>query len=248
MPCSLMLGAAALSVWAAMDFSDYLVERQLLAGEAAEVSRGASNTHEIAQAITKKVQARVVPGDRGVPFLRSTALDSWVAGEGHCGDAARVIILMLRNVGVNANRIYLRADADDYFHVAVAYRVGGRWYLADTVNSTSGFKRFVAANERRALDQIGLPNEEFYSYSYVNWGRVPLFVQIDHTTPLPSVAVLLMESPSLVVALVKLGAAGSGALLWAVWLGSERWNRVTRGRTPPTGGFAATVATSVTGF
>jgi hypothetical protein len=217
-PCNLLLGAAVLAVWAAVDFSDYLVERQLLANEAAEVTTRASNAHEIAEAVAEKVQTRVSPGDRDVLFLRSSPLDSWVSGEGHCGDAARVIVLMLRSVGVEAHRIYLRADADDYFHVAVAYRVGEHRYLADSVNSTREFRRFIAANRRRALDQIGLPNEQFYSYSYVNWGRVPPFVQIDQKTPPPSAVAVLIESPSLLLALLKLGVVG-GALVSACLCG-----------------------------
>lgn len=217
--CGIVVSIGALTVWAMVDLSDHLVERQLLASEAADVSRSASDTHEIAEAIIKRVQTRVSRGDRHVPFLRSTALESWVTGEGSCGEAARVIVLMLRSVGVDSGRVYLRAEADGYFHVAITYRVGRSWYLADTVNATEPFQRFVAMNQRRAVDQFGLPNSQFYSYSFVNWGRLPPFFEIDQRTPPPPLAVLLMESPSLLLASMKLGAVGVGAVLWLAWCG-----------------------------
>jgi transglutaminase-like putative cysteine protease len=129
-----------------------------------EAIREASNSHGIVDAITRKVQARLSPVDHEVTLLRSTALDSWVDGEGQCGDAARVIVLMLRSVGIDAGRVYLRAEPENYFHVAVAYHVGGRAYLVDTVNSTSEFRRFVETHRRRALDEIEMPNSQFYSH------------------------------------------------------------------------------------
>ena len=110
--------AAAFILWAAVDFSNYLVERQLLASKAMEAIREASNAHDIVDAIIGKARARLSPVDHGDNFLRATALDSWVKGEGQCGDAARVIVLMLRSVGIDAGRVYLRAEPENYFHVA----------------------------------------------------------------------------------------------------------------------------------
>ena len=80
--------------------------------------REASNAHDIVDAIIGKARARLSPVDHGDNFLRATALDSWVKGEGQCGDAARVIVLMLRSVGIDAGRVYLRAEPENYFHVA----------------------------------------------------------------------------------------------------------------------------------
>ena len=174
-----------------------------------EAIREASNAHDIVDAIIGKVRARLLPVDHGDNFLRSTALDSWVKGGGQCGDAARVIVLMLRSVGIDAGRVYLRAEPGNYFHVAVAYHVGERSYLVDTVNSTSEFRRFVETHRRHALGEIEMPNSQFSSYSYVNWGRLGPFMQVDRQSRLPSMAVLFMESPLLVLALLKAGVAVS---------------------------------------
>jgi transglutaminase superfamily protein len=208
----LCLGAGALAVSASADLLDYWVERRMITSEAAD---RAKSKHEIAEAITEKVRSRVTPSDHAASFLRSTALETWVTGKGDCGDAARVMVLMLRHARVDASRIYLRADASDYFHVAVTYRVGQRRYLADTVNSTTDFQRFIAMNRRRALDEIALPNEQFYSYSYVNWARVLPFLHVDRRTPPPRLAVLFSESPALVLASTKLGVV-SGVVLSAL--------------------------------
>jgi len=121
--------------------------------------------------------------------------------------------LMLRSVGIDARRIYLRANPEDYFHVAVAYQLGGRTYLVDSVNSTTEFKEFVYLHRRQALAETGVPNDQFYAYSYVNWGRLPPFVAIDHTARLPGPLVTVMESPFLLLALVKTFLAGGGLIL-----------------------------------
>ena len=210
----MFVGAAALAMSAAVDVFDYWVERRMIKGEAVDAAVRATNKHELAEVITEKVRGHLTPTDGSAPLLRSRALDTWVAGKGDCGDAARVIVLMLRRARVDASRIYLRDEANDYFHVAVAYRVGKRRYLTDTVNSTPEFKRFIATNRRRALDEIGLPNEQFRSYSYVNWARVLPF-QVDQRMPPPRLAVLLTESPALVLASAK-GGAVSGIALMAV--------------------------------
>jgi Transglutaminase-like superfamily len=216
-PGVVLLLGLALAAWAAGDFAAYLVERQVLRAEAAEVVRHAAGVHDRVEAIVHDVQARVSPGERPLPVLRSPALETWITGEGHCGDAARVIVLMLRSVGIDARRIYLRAHPDDYFHVAVAYQLGGQTYLVDSVNSTSAFKEFVSRHRRQALAETGVPNDQFYAYSYVNWGRVLPFVELDHTASLPGPLVTMMESPFLVLALVKT-CLGAGALLLPRWL------------------------------
>jgi hypothetical protein len=210
---ALLLLGLALAAWASVDFATHLVERQVLRVEATEAARHAGDDHDRVEAIVHDVQARVSPGDRPLPVLRSPALETWITGEGHCGDAARVIVLMLRSVGIDARRIYLRAHPDDYFHVAVAYQLGGRTYLVDSVNSTTEFKEFVYLHRRQALAETGVPNDQFYSYSYVNWGRLPPFVAIDHTTRLPGPLVTVMESPFLLLALLKTFLAGAGLVL-----------------------------------
>jgi hypothetical protein len=62
---------------------------------------------------------------------------------------------MLSSVGVDAKRIYLRADAHDYFHVAVAYRVGGRSRPGPPVSTTTAVLKSSAAAQRpQALEHL----------------------------------------------------------------------------------------------
>jgi len=82
---ALLLLGLALAAWAAVDFATHLVERQVLRVEAAETARHAGGDHDRVEAIVHDVQARVSPGDRPLPVLRSPALETWITAKGIAG-------------------------------------------------------------------------------------------------------------------------------------------------------------------
>lgn len=197
--------------WSVIDLMRYWVESQRIAGEARSIVADHGQTRARVLTIAGAVRARVAPADRQRPFLRSTAWETWKSGKGYCGEGARVIVVMLQSLSIPAARLYLRADRDDYFHIAVAYYDEGKWYLTDSTNSSTDLLAFLTDN-RMPLDQLPGQNPFFYSYSFMNWRRVLPFMWFDQKAPLPQGVSIVMENPPLALGLTK-GLLGSVGLL-----------------------------------
>jgi len=64
------------------------------------------------------------------PLLRQTAIETLRRRRGFCGESARVTVLLLRALGIRANRVYLVGER--WNHVIVEHEwLDGGWYMFD---------------------------------------------------------------------------------------------------------------------
>ncbi len=64
------------------------------------------------------------------PLLRQSAIETLRERRGFCGESARVTVLLLRALGIRANRVYLIGER--WNHVIVEHEwLDGGWYLFD---------------------------------------------------------------------------------------------------------------------
>jgi hypothetical protein len=227
---------AATAVWAAPDFWRFAVEWRAVSRLAAELAGDLASPESVVDRLTTAVQARVRATANGRfykartrPLLRHTAWETWVHGEGLCGEGTRLIVNLLRARGIAASRVSLSNDATGFYHVAVAVHDGRGWRLVDSIGSPPGFREWSRAN-RLPLHRLvtfessfgGAPvhriaNPYFTRFSFFNWSRVlPTAVEVNQRVAFPAWVVLVTENPPLTrglakvtIAVVALGAVGA---------------------------------------
>ena len=192
---------------------------------AIELAGSAKTPRELASAYSLAVQphlreGRNIPSSydpRKRPFLRATAWETWTTQQGHCGEAARVILNMLISQGVPATRVNMIGTG--FVHTAVGYWDGGDWYLVDSSGAPDRFRQWSQQNELPLSELVamrfapggGTPiqinNPFFTRFSYFNWARVFKWGEINQRVPFPVPITLLIENPPLFVGLLKFAAA-----------------------------------------
>lgn len=143
----------------------YQREQRWLAGRAQAIVQAvhARSREEQIKALRDYIRHHVRAeglSDQGRPFLRATAKEALVTGQGFCGEATRAFIALSRELGVAAQRINL--DGRTNHVVAQTELAPQRWVLVDVQENpvTNGFldRRWWAADEAiTAEDTMGLP-------------------------------------------------------------------------------------------
>ena len=111
------------------------------------------------------------------PFLRATAKQALVTGQGFCGEATRAFIALARPLGIRAQRVNLHGRADHV--VAETELAPGQWVLVDVQENpvTNAFLDGRWWN----LDEATTGDGSLFAYhSNLNLRRLPvinLFVQ-----------------------------------------------------------------------
>ncbi len=177
------------------------------------------------------------PAER--PFLRHTAWETLVSGQGACGEVARVMVNLFRALGIPASRVVITNDAG-FNHTAMAYEDGGKWYLLHTIKGREGFEAWTRAEPRRLKDLvrteyhdgggllINAQNPYFTRYSYFNWARVfGAAVEINQLDPFPGFVVEIIENPPLLLAILRamfvaLVVAGLALVPWPLLLNERQ--------------------------
>lgn len=145
------------------------------------------------------------------PLLRSSAVQTLTTGDGFCGENARAAIVLLKQRGVRAHRLYLQGPR--WGHVAVEHRWRDQWLLFDA-HSDPGVLLSDDQVARIRTDELGrFPND----YSGTNpWERAARFKALlrapgsaaDALRP-PSALVSVLERPYLAKALAGFAVAGA---------------------------------------
>ncbi len=107
----------------------------------------------------------------GRPFLRATAEQVLVTGEGFCGEATRTFIALARPLGIRAQRVNLYGRAN---HVAAETELApGRWVLVD-VQINPATNSFLDAGWPQLDDVMADEASPFAYYTNVNLRRLPI--------------------------------------------------------------------------
>ena len=140
------------------------------------------------------------------PLLRHTATQILDSQYGFCGENARVANLMLNYGGVRSNRIYLVAR--NWQHVAVEQKWEGEWWYFD--GHVEKMLPFEDADVARipSSDSERFPNQ-YGASPITDVSRIKLFRSIPGlrglaSLRLPSLLVVIFESPELIKAILAL--------------------------------------------
>jgi len=214
------------------DLYQYMGDRIYLGREAATIVGEQTDPHKIVLKIGNAARSQITSLDRGRfydldnrPALRHRARETWEHAEGYCGEGARVMINMLDAMDIQASRIILHITTGGQ-HIAIVYLHDGEWFLADSINSPTGFNAWLGSDPRllksllRFEDRNGtmvpvVRNPFFDRYSFFNWSRIfGSSLEIYQTFPFPRIVTLMIENPPLVWIIIKFGLLSLLALIF----------------------------------
>lgn len=160
----------------------YQREQRWLAGKAQAIVQAVNAQSREAQ--IKALQAYLRQHVRfeglsieGRPFLRATAEQALLSGQGFCGEATRAFIALARPLGIRAQRVNLYGLANHV--VAETELEPDRWILVD-VQENPATNPFLDKRWRNLDDAITGDGSPFSYYSNLHMIRLPvvnLFVQ-----------------------------------------------------------------------
>lgn len=117
-------------------------------------------------------------------FARASARETWESGRSFCGEATRLIIVLLRANGIPAMRVHLTRSTPHVGHIAVLYQVKKQWYLLDSFNAPPGFREWTLQNKKPFSELIQLTKPagggfrfdghawDFGTFSYYDFSRL----------------------------------------------------------------------------
>lgn len=158
-----------------------------------------------------KASWKIIPNKKE-PLLKYSALDLLKWKEGHCGKGTRVLVLLLKKMGIDATRITLYGKdlSNRSSHTLVSALIDGEEHLIDSINSNEDWndkikERQISVQELFQPDQPKRRDDNI-AHSYVNYSyeTYPLVmiskglkmneVKFNHVRP-HSFFSWLMESP-----------------------------------------------------
>lgn len=151
------------------------------------------------------------------PLLRATASQTLQTGTGFCGENARAAILLLKQRGVRAHRLYLKGPR--WGHVAVEQRWNDDWVLFDAHRDPGVLLADEQVVKLPTADLERFPNDYRDANPWERAARVKSFLRLstasfDGVRP-PGLLVSVVERPLLMKGLAALGvAAAAGAIGW----------------------------------
>lgn len=124
--------------------------------------------------------------DTGI--LRASARQSWLSRRGDCATAARIAVLVLDRLGIEAQRLVVAG------HTAIAWKDGDNvWRAGIGIRPPPRWVEIAESSPR--LADLPVP------YSFWNWERLT-GLDVRTTQPWPRWTVILLESPDLMRALI----------------------------------------------
>ncbi len=176
-----------------------------VASEVRAAVTGDTDPRARVDALARMVDARLSRPRVAEPFLRWSAMEFWQAGRGECAAGARVMIIVLDALGIDAHRIIL----PDLGHTTFIYRDGGSWRVAPGIRGPERWTDLTADHPRMS-DLFQIDHGDVLRirgpvdrYSLWNWSR--LFgdvVEVNQLRPFPHWLVMVFETPSLFAAVV----------------------------------------------
>lgn len=200
-------------------FLEYQREQRWLAGRAQEIvdAAHARSREERIKALQGYIRRHIRYEGltiEGRPFLRATAEQVLVTGEGFCGEATRAFIALARPLGIRAQRVNLHGRANHV--VAETELAPGQWVLVD-VQENPVTNAFLDGRWWRLDEAMVDKASPFAYYSNINLRRLPiinLFVQrIKLDIGWMS---WVLENPPLLKAFLFAGLASLFASLWVL--------------------------------
>lgn len=151
------------------------------------------------------------------PLLRAPASETLQTGNGFCGENARAAVLLLKQRGVRAHRLYLQGPR--WGHVAVEQRWKDEWVLFDAHRDPGVLlpDDLVVKLPTNELERF--PNDYRDANPWTRAARVKSFLRLgspafDELRP-PALLVSVAERPLAMKGLAGLGLAGlTGAIGW----------------------------------
>lgn len=147
------------------------------------------------------------------PPLRATASETLQTGTGFCGENARAAIVLLKQRGIRAHRLYLQGPR--WGHVAVEQRWNDEWVLFDAHRDPGVLlpDEQVVRVPTSALERF--PNDYRAANPWQRAARVKSFLRLrtpalDELRP-PALVVGVAERPLLIKGLAGIGVAGFAA-------------------------------------
>jgi hypothetical protein len=204
----LQLVSGIAAAWAGWFLVRQAGEDRYLRGYAPPL-RSVADLRELKHRLTASIDYDQQFLDAPRPLLRAPASLTLRTGTGFCGENARVAILLLKQRGVRAHRLYLQGPR--WGHVAVEQRWEDRWVLFDAHRDPGVLlpDEHVARIPTAELERF--PNDYAERNPWVRAARLKLALRLpgaglDGIRP-PSVLVSVVERPFLMKALAALGVA-----------------------------------------
>lgn len=180
--------------------------------------RGEDDVVELKHRLTESIDYDQRYLDAPRPLLRATASETLQSGTGFCGENARAAIVLLKQRGVRAHRLYLQGPR--WGHVAVEQRWNDHWVLFDAHRDPGVLlpDDQVVRLPTSELDRF--PNDYREANPWQRAARVKAFLRmtspaLDGLRP-PALLVSVAERPLAIKGLAALGVAGvAGAIGWA---------------------------------
>jgi hypothetical protein len=140
--------------------------------------------HAAADALSRAMLQRLVLASvRGKTvrscFLRASARETWEDRVAYCGEASRLLVVLLRSVGVPAARINLTQEDPHLGHVAVIYQSEGQWFLLRSIGESGKFLSWLSGTIH-PLDTAYTARFNPRWGGYVFSNHAPLFDRISY--------------------------------------------------------------------
>lgn len=230
------------------EIAQYDAEASRITDLAAELAGNTTSAQETAQRFAEAVRERLVPRDASPPspgMLGNTAWSTWATGVGSQREGVRLLVSLLLARDIAASPVVLTNSTTGFRHVAVAYQSGRTWRLIDAHDGPGDFRDWSDLNDRPLHMLVtseapppGDPthgavihkhaNPYFDRYSFFDWQDVlgHDVLEVYQREPFPPWLTTMIESPPVVIGLLKIAAAfGVLLILRALWYALTRQRR-----------------------
>jgi len=217
--CIAVLGVA----YTLVQVSAYLVERRLLRATLARLGNGGCfRDREDLVRLKRYLSAQIRYDPKRVndarPLLRHSAEQILKSGFGFCGENARVAIRLLGMGGVRVHRVYL--EGSRWQHTVVEHEWEGGWKLFDAHSDPASLLSDDDVGIIESSDIPRFPNRH-EGHPWLRSYRIKLFHSLSplrrfEQTRVPALVAQIVETPSLLKAMLGLLGASCGLLI--LWL------------------------------
>jgi hypothetical protein len=221
------------------EIAQYDAESARIAELADQLAGSTTSAQETAERFVDAVRDRLAPRDPAAPSpgaLGATAWSTWASGVGSQREGVRLIVSLLLARDIAASPVILTSSATGFRHVAVGYQAGRNWRLIDAHDGPADFRQWSDANDRplhllvtsepTAADAghgaviHRAANPWFDRFSFFDWQDVlgGQGFEVYQRTPFPGWLTTMIESPPVLLGLLKIAAAfGVLLVLRALW-------------------------------